>query len=93
MPNNKQNKPVNCEKFKGDSNNELKRKTLVLDLDETLVHSKYTEYGTRYPERKYKTNKIENNPDFVFSVSINFKFNVLFVTSKSSKKSFTLNFY
>ena len=40
----------------------IKRKTLVLDLDETLIHSIYTGMQTK------KKNKITSKPDFVFRV-------------------------
>ena len=48
---------------------EPKRKVLVLDLDETLAHTKY---GQKYrdPEKKYKLPQSENPPNFVFTVSL-----------------------
>ena len=48
---------------------EPKRKVLVLDLDETLAHTKY---GQKYrdPEKKYKIPQSENPPNFVFTVSL-----------------------
>ena len=49
----------------------LKRKILVLDLDETLVHGKYNWPGK--PVKTYKKNQVEYPPDFVF-VSLNFTF-------------------
>ena len=42
----------------------MKRKTLVLDLDETLIHSRGL-----YGWLQYETNETENKPDFVFRVS------------------------
>ena len=49
----------------------MKRKILVLDLDETLVHARNKLRGN--PVKKYNTNQAENPPDFVF-VSLNFTF-------------------
>jgi len=46
-----------------ESYNNLKRKILVLDLDETLVH---TRCGN--PQGRYKTDQIENPPDLVFNI-------------------------
>ena len=49
----------------------LKRKILVLDLDETLVHARNKLRVN--PVKKYNTNQAENPPDFVY-VSLNFTF-------------------
>ena len=50
---------------------ELKRKVLVLDMDETLIHSRYNGNCSGY-KRKYKTTQSENPPDFVSFVSLIF---------------------
>ena len=49
----------------------LKRKVLVLDMDETLIHSRYNGNCSGY-KRKYKTTQSENPPDFVSFVSLIF---------------------
>ena len=60
------NKDPEC----NDVNGKLKRKVLVLDLDETLIHSRCDRPFRLKTPRTYKTNEIENPPDFVLTVSL-----------------------
>ena len=66
--NNVENPKENISQLKESSNaNKSKRKTLVLDLDETLIHTRYDRGTFNF---KYTQNETEYPPDFVFNVSL-----------------------
>ena len=67
--NNVENTKENILQLKESSNaNKSKRKTLVLDLDETLIHTRYDRGTLNF---KYTQNETEYPPDFIFNVSFN----------------------
>ena len=61
----------------------LKRKVLVLDLDETLVHSRT---DIKKKVFFYKTNETDNPPDLSFNVGF-LQVLLLYLFSKSNKNS------